>query len=347
MTSSKKIDVVICSGDFISGVTSWAFRLRKAFLGNSNIRIHVINCLNTTETVGQFDAITPTPELFKTFVSKLNSPVVVPNYFWELFNVCEKLKHQGHALKLIGYCRSDSEKEYYEPLKKVAHLLSHVVAVSPECAEKLSHHLPIDSRIPITILPTGVEVSETLDRTWQTFPIRIAYGGRIDQEQKRVYDLIELVDQLYRQSIEFTLSIAGAGREITALEKRLKAKDPENRVHVIGKKSPGSMPQFWREHDVMISLSAYEGTSNSMLEAMAEGCVPIVSKTQSGTNGIIEYGKNGFIFPIGETKELTGITKMMCPQSISRIGKEAFAKAHNYSIRKYVQEFERILTSLK
>lgn len=338
---SKKIDVVICSGDFISGVTSWAFRLRKAFDKHPRFKISLLNCLNTTQTTGNFDAITPTPKAFKAHLKDLDNPIVIPNYFWDLFHSCRQLRNEGKALTLIGYCRSDSKAEYYDPLEKVADLLSHIFAVSSECKTKLKQSLPSHLQIPITVLPTGIEIPQTLDRSWQTAPLRIAFGGRIEQKQKRVNDLIPLLDELYRSKVDFTLSIAGAGRPMHALEEQLKKRDKESRVQIKGKLLPDEMPGFWREHDIMLSLSEYEGTSNSMLEAMAAGCVPIVSETKSGTRGIITPGENGFTFPIGDIERLAELIRNL--YSLSQLSRSAQAKAKEFSMQKHASSFEHVL----
>ncbi|NQT93006.1 MAG: glycosyltransferase family 4 protein, partial [Lentisphaerae bacterium] len=50
----------------------------------------------------------------------------------------------------------------------------------------------------------------------------------------------------------------------------------------------------------LLLVSAYEGTSVGMLDAMAHGCVPIVTAV-SGTREVIEPGTNGFLVPPDET----------------------------------------------
>jgi len=60
---------------------------------------------------------------------------------------------------------------------------------------------------------------------------------------------------------------------------------------------PYQVQKLWQTADVCVLVSEYEGTSVSMLEAMAAGCVPVVTKV-SGTADVIQPGINGFTGPV-------------------------------------------------
>ena len=56
---------------------------------------------------------------------------------------------------------------------------------------------------------------------------------------------------------------------------------------------------FLNEQDIYLNFSEYEGTSLTMLEAMASGCVPVVTDV-SGVSDFIEDGVNGLVSDIGD-----------------------------------------------
>ena len=62
------------------------------------------------------------------------------------------------------------------------------------------------------------------------------------------------------------------------------------------------MRRVWESADVCLLASRLEGFSIAMAEAMAVGCVPVVSRVSSGVNDILCEGDNGFTFPIGDVE---------------------------------------------
>src|SRR5690606_40887156 len=59
--------------------------------------------------------------------------------------------------------------------------------------------------------------------------------------------------------------------------------------------------------DVFIQCSDFEGTSNSMLESMAQGTIPVVTQTESGLAGIITPGANGFLVQVGDMEAMAEV----------------------------------------
>jgi glycosyltransferase involved in cell wall biosynthesis len=66
--------------------------------------------------------------------------------------------------------------------------------------------------------------------------------------------------------------------------------------------------QLWRLFKrslVSVSVSQHDGTPNSLLEAMALGCLPVVGDIES-TREWVEDGKNGFVVDPGDPEALAG-----------------------------------------
>lgn len=77
----------------------------------------------------------------------------------------------------------------------------------------------------------------------------------------------------------------------------------EDRVHILGWISPTDMAGFWAKQDIYLNVSESEGMSLSMLEAMACGCVPVVTDV-SGVDDVIHNGENGFVVPVDRLIEI-------------------------------------------
>ena len=60
------------------------------------------------------------------------------------------------------------------------------------------------------------------------------------------------------------------------------------------------MGEVYAAHDLFLLTSAFEGLPLSMLEAMGQGCVPVVADLASGISEVIQHGVNGFRCPQGD-----------------------------------------------
>jgi len=344
VNSPQKTPVIIAVGDFASGVTSWALRLRDAFANHPRYVIYLLNCTDTRNRIGAFDLQATSTATARDVLARFPEAVVLPNFTWDLFPICAALNASGQRLRCIGFCRADSEEEYYAPLRWYAPMVSQFAAVSPACTAALAHHLgrPTDA---IHTLPTGVTVPDSLEREYQCAPIRLAYGGRVVQAQKRVMDFVPLVKALYRREIDFQFDIAGAGQQLDTLKAAIARVDPEGRVRFVPRKKPEAMPDFWAAHDVFVQCSEFEGTSNSMLESMAQGVVPVITETQSGVAGIVATGQEGFLVSVGDMSAAAdAIAKLSQDhEKLLAMGAAAHEATRPYSMARYVERFEALL----
>lgn len=147
-----------------------------------------------------------------------------------------------------------------------------------------------------------------IDRRWdgvkeQVDFIRIGYAGRLVKQAKRVDLLPDIIMQLEKRNIKYLLQIAGEGDCISVLEEFIHKNKLENKVKLLGRLPKSQMNKFWKNQDIFINISEYEGTSLSMLEAMSYKCVPVVTDV-SGAREFIEQNQNGYICNIGDFEKM-------------------------------------------
>ncbi len=340
----QPIPVLIAGLDGISGVSAWSFRLREAMKDHPRYRIVLVNCRETGNKIGRFDHTAPSQADMRTLLLDQAPAIVIPNFIWPVFDVCANLLAEGVDLRCIGFCRADSAPEYYDPLAWYEPLITQFAAVSPECAARLGQRLP-HRHHDIATMPTGVSVPPSLDRTYSTAPLCLIYGGRIVQQQKRVLDFVPLVEKLLESDCDFHFDIVGQGRQLGELKSEMASLDHGGRVRFIGKVTPAIMEALWREHDVFIQTSDFEGTSNSLLESMAQGTVPVVTQTESGLAGILEHGANGFVVPVGD---MSAMAEILCNLAgnkarLETLGRAAHAATRPYAMAPYAEKFVRLL----
>lgn len=128
-------------------------------------------------------------------------------------------------------------------------------------------------------------------------PIRIGYAGRLEIVQKRMDLLLKLISVLKEKEVNFFLEIAGDGSAIKDMKQYIDIHHLNDRVSFLGKLERSQISSFWRRQDICINIADYEGRSISIIEAMGNGAVPVVTMV-SGTREDITDGENGYLVPL-------------------------------------------------
>lgn len=121
-----------------------------------------------------------------------------------------------------------------------------------------------------------------------------------------IYGCLELVDGFIRAATEapdLRLLMLGAGSLGPRIRAHLQAARMLNRVHFPGQVAYSELPQHYRASDLYVSASHSDGSSVSLLEAMACGLPAIVSDIP-GNREWVEPWKTGWRFPVGDAARL-------------------------------------------
>lgn len=324
----------------MGGVTTWMKQLRASFANHPRYDVRLLHIeLPLNPPPPDFDFHARNIEHAREIIRRLAPAVVVPNYVWDLYlSACDP------GVKCLAICHCDSLDEYYRPLAWFDPLVSHIVAVSPECQRGVTDRLPSRAG-DVTLLPYGVPVARSLSRHYQAQPLRLIYAGRMAQFQKRVWDFVPLVEQLTRAGTPFVFDIVGDGNETQGVKAAIERACPSAPVMFCGRVPRTSLDGIWPQHDVFIQTSDFEGTSISMLEAMSHGVVPVVSAARSGVAGVIRDGVNGYVVPVGDMTAMANVLAELAqsPARIAAAGRAAHRTAQEYSLENYCTQFVDVL----
>jgi len=130
----------------------------------------------------------------------------------------------------------------------------------------------------------------------------VAYVGRLEQDQKRVLDLVPILTRLVAQGVNAQLLIAGNGPDETLLREHFAAAGLLDRVRFLGHVSSAAIPtEVYHYADALLITSLWETGPIVIWEAMAHQ-VPIVSSAYvgSGIESALIHRKNALLFPIGD-----------------------------------------------
>jgi glycosyltransferase involved in cell wall biosynthesis len=191
---------------------------------------------------------------------------------------------------------------HYRRLERVLPLCSEVAALSPVLAKQWSERFPF---LSVSVLPLIAEDSAKLNvplKPGDKNEIIFGYAARIE-EGKGPFVLADALAQLRQSRKDVLLRLAGTGpaeQEVKARVRQLRLNDSWEFVGsyegVVG------CSAFMRTLDVFVLPSFAEGTSKSVIEAMAHG-LPIITTNVGGSPDLLTPGA-GILVPPGNSSAL-------------------------------------------
>jgi glycosyltransferase involved in cell wall biosynthesis len=149
--------------------------------------------------------------------------------------------------------------------------------------------------------PYGTELHEPASATDQTV-LRLAYSGRLEESQKRIRDLAQIVFHLEAAEIPFRLRIAGDGPDEEVLRQQLAGSIAQGTVEFLGRMPADRLSeQVYRWADVLLLTSRWETGPIVVWEAMAHGVTVVSSRyIGSGQEAALRHGENALLFDVGD-----------------------------------------------
>jgi glycosyltransferase involved in cell wall biosynthesis len=160
-------------------------------------------------------------------------------------------------------------------------------------------------RTKIVTVPLGVE-SALLDHPRQgkqAGPGCTIITNRTFEPVYRNETFVEAAINLARTSAIMEFILIGEGSTRRGLEQRVRQAGLTDRIHFRDFMAADELYDTLSAADIYVSCSASDGTSVSLLEAMALGLYPIVTDIPANREWIAE-GINGRLFPVGNAGEL-------------------------------------------
>lgn len=319
----RVVSCVTCDDTPIGGVMTWSLRMGREFAARPDdlrydFRTLVVamrpdgwRCDDFDPTVEPdthlciVDPLAPHHERVETIrraLEALEPDVVLPNYNDACFMAAALLRPRG--VRTVAVAHSDSDS--YRALAETYDTWSAAVGVSRACVSWLA---PIGAGRPVEQIVYGVPFApQPTPRPGAAnpgAPLRLAYIGRVVNEQKRVGDLLILLSKLAARSVPCELHVVGDGPDLAAWRGKLAQRELRGvSVRIHGRRSPAWVERFLPTIDACLLVSEYEGTSVVMLEAMGQGVVPVVTAVRSGVAEWVRDGENGVVVPIGAMADM-------------------------------------------
>jgi len=153
-----------------------------------------------------------------------------------------------------------------------------------------------------TVLPMGVDESFfKVGKRGNRSPGKrdsVILSNRNLQPIYNVSQLIKAIPMVLEENPNAKFWVAGEGREKEDLKNKVVELGVSSSVQFLGRIPHEKMPDLLGDTDIYVSTSTTDGTSVSLLEAMASGAFPVVTDISANREWITD-GKNGFLVPTG------------------------------------------------
>ncbi len=160
-------------------------------------------------------------------------------------------------------------------------------------------------------LKTFNELNLLVTRNW--FP---THSNRI---------IIDALQRLHNEGMDLKCTFVGDGPELQESKKELNKKSIKSNLSFLGSKSPIEISHQMGIHEIYISASQSDGSSVSLMEALASGMICVVSNFPSNLEWIKDR-YSGFLFQNGSEESLANTLKEVLaldPQALATIGERA------------------------
>ncbi|MCI9023421.1 MAG: glycosyltransferase family 4 protein [Dorea sp.] len=258
-----------------------------------------------------------------------------------------KYAYPEDVLIVSSVLNDGSYEEWYD----WADVTDQYVCISSKIQRRLVEHYKIKGEKTCQISPF-IEKTRTVHRRYSTekrMPLKIGYPCRLEKSQKRADLIPVLLEYLESRKVHYVLNIAGEGACEREIKNYIEREGLCEKVKLHGKLTRKELSDFLDDQDIYLNFSEYEGTSLTMLEAMASGCVPIVTNV-SGVDDFIEPDINGLIADVGDLRKIAEHIAFLDKHRnvLSEYGYKCVNIVHEKcGLDKYIANIQEVLKSLE
>jgi glycosyltransferase involved in cell wall biosynthesis len=175
---------------------------------------------------------------------------------------------------------------------------------------------------------------------WGISPGKVVVGMvACFKSQKSPVDFVEVAARVARRSEGAHFVMAGDGELRPEIEQRIRELGIQNRITLLGWQR--DMPELYRNLDVVVLTSLWEGLPCVFSEAMANE-LPIVATDVDGAREAIIEGENGYIHPVHDVEGMAAsVLKLVSDPELRRtLGMNGRKRVMEFDIGTSVSKLE-------
>lgn len=192
----------------------------------------------------------------------------------------------------------------------------------------------------VLIANFGVELSTTDTSTERA---NLIYSNRMHEPLYQINQIILQANTFLSNNPGWVLQLAASGSQTTKLQELAQHNLPVGSYAFLGFQAGEANQRNYLNAQIYISIPTTDGTSISLLEAMAYGCIPIVSDLPANREWI-EHGKNGLITSGDLSKDLA-LAQTLDMKEVQVLNKQIIAQRATKTVNqgKFIALYDQIL----
>lgn len=225
-----------------------------------------------------------------------------------VLTMCASLRRKPVVLHIHGgrFMMADSRPKLQDAaIRKMLSLAAETIVLGAAEKKFLVENYPAGI---INVMPNATELGEMPRRIDQKRVRTLLFIGRLDRA-KGLEEMIEAAVTLKAQGFAFKFKCYGTGPDqekfIDGMRKAI-----GDDFYYGGVISPEQRREAYATSDIFILPSHFEGMPMALLEAMAAGCVPVVSNVGSMPDAVSD-GRNGYLVEPRNITALVGKLKFL------------------------------------
>lgn len=268
------------------------------------------------------------PKLLLEFLKKKNGKLVT--VFYEAWYEYRKA---GGVFPFLSFMMGIS-------ITRLISFSDAITSISTPTTRSLIDNYRAEERNVYTI-PLGIDFT----KIHKYYPLKelaerqydVSYVGRF-ASIKRVGDLVNAIYKISKSGIRIRAALIGDGPERDAMEENVKTFGLDNDVKILGFLDEFEKYNILNNSKIFVLSSEREGFSLATLEAMAFGCVPVISRPiydeVFGASHFVENEVNGVYYKVKDVNALASTIGRLLSNydELSFISRNAISTAKNYSM---------------
>lgn len=276
------------------------------------------------------------PNWCRTILKERVDVLICTNpYIWALLWILKTI-HKKPVVIVAWYHFSLVQKPVNNLLLKAS---DKYLAISSGIKRELTDKRIHQNDIGLVFNPVRLSSGWSLIQTPKSQVLDLIYIGRFDYNGQK--NVSEIFFALSMVKVPFKLRIFGKGKDQAKLKKLAKSLSIESKI-----KFKGFSSDVWSEighTDALLLSSKFEGLPLVLIEAIAHGVPVVSSNCPTGPEDIVQDGKNGFLYGLGEPEQLA-----KCVENIKQIHRNYSAEEISETVQmfranKYVERFINLI----
>jgi glycosyltransferase involved in cell wall biosynthesis len=223
-----------------------------------------------------------------------------------------------------------------------------IVGVSNQIRERLLHEFKIEPA-RVFMIPNSIFVGNYPEKEFNLDQeIKIVFAGRIENNQKGVFLLPEIMKQLIIKYPQSRLTVIGDGPDLGSLKEITNYAKIIDHLHFEGNMPNEKVREKLKQFHFLLLPSNQEGLPFVLLEGMSAGVIPVVSYLHGITDMVIRDGENGYFAIPGNAESFSGSLEKAIENSenLNLISHKAYQTViDNFNMKKAGGQFTDLMNN--